>query len=115
MYYPPLPPSGKWTTSNLPRRPGISKTKPVPIASILTKARKGAEKEINIMDVRELVLNEISEAGFAGVTNMQIAENLRARYQAIQRTTNALNKEGLIVGRVNQWGLMSNISWRIAQ
>lgn len=47
-----------------------------------------------------------------GATNMELAEMLGWPYHRVQRTTRALAREGLIRGRLNQWGIRSNVTWR---
>ena len=35
------------------------------------------------------------------------------KYRTIASVTKRMEAESLIIGRVNQWGMMSNVSWRV--
>lgn len=47
-------------------------------------------------------------------TNMELAKSLCLTYRIVQRVTKRLEKEGLIQGHVNQWGVRSNTTWSLS-
>ena len=59
------------------------------------------------------LLESLGPGVFGGMTNREIGEVLGISYRSVQKITQRLSDERLISGRVNQWGVFSNISWRI--
>lgn len=46
-----------------------------------------------------------------GISNLELAESYRLSYKIIRNLTAAMEKDGDIIGRVEQWGLYRKTLW----